>query len=662
MSTDISYQDRAKNFDAKVHDVFGNLVIDKRRLPSSQLNKRNVPAYVAEWILDTLVPGEGSLASDETQKVQEWADRYIPLPSESNVIKNRLLNGELVRVLTVVEVEIKLTKRVRERVAHLKLIGINDAYIPDGVIEAYPDLLKQGMWGVTELFATQDEVAIMSFKPMQASVNLDAFKKARSQFSLTEWHSLLLSSMGYNPQTFSETEKTFLLSRLLPLVEKNLHLLELAPKGTGKSYLYENINPRVRLLSGGNVSPAVLFVNNASGQWGLLARFDVVVLDEIQTLRFEKPQEVVGGLKGFLANGRLTRGGLYETSSGCSLVMLANILLDKQQRPIVYPLVKELPDFLQETAFLDRLRGIIPGWKVRKLSSESFSQGIGLKSDFFGDALLALREDLSADQYCAHHIQLRGDKVYKRNDDAVRVIASALLKLQFPDCNVSDEDFEAYCVRPAVQLRQLVWEQLQTLDAEYRQYESKITYEILPGKSGAPVKTQEEEIETAIERQSEFSISDIVNQGENESLEFKSTLQWDTRQNIQDNGLRKPVLKTIVAFLNSQGGTLLIGVNDNGEVYGIEKDLTTLRNSTDRFASHLTSLFTQYIGAEYALYIKIRFESVDGKQVCVIQVKQSSTPVYFKSKQGYKFYARFGPTSRELDTKETVAYIKANWK
>ena len=481
MSDELINESPALNdLDIKVREVFGNLAIDKRRLPSSQLTKRNIPAYVAEWLLDSLVPGEGPVQPHEMGKVQEWADRYIPVPSDANVLKNRLLNGEMVRVLTPVEVEVKLTRRVRERVACMKLLGIEEAHIPDGIIDEYPDLLKQGMWGVVELIATKEGVAITSFKPMQASVNMEAFKGARLSFSLEEWRALLLTSMGYNPRAFSEAEKTILLCRLLPLVEKNLHIMELAPKGTGKSYLYENINPKVRLLSGGTVSPAVLFVNNASGQWGLLARFAVVVLDEVQTLKFEKPQEIVGGLKGFLANGRLTRGGLYETASDCSLVLLANILLDNQQQPIVYPLVKELPEFLQETAFLDRLRGIIPGWQVQKLSGECFAQGVGLKADFFGDALLAMREDLTADQSCARRIELKGSKIYKRNEDAVHIIASGLMKLQFPHGEVSDEDFEIYCVRPARQLRQLVWEQLQTLDAEYRQYESEIDYEILP--------------------------------------------------------------------------------------------------------------------------------------------------------------------------------------
>ncbi len=160
------------------------------------------------------------------------------------------------------------------------------------------------------------------------------------------------------------------------------------------------------------------------------------------------------------------------------LVLLANILLDSQQRPVLEPVVRELPEFLRETAFLDRLRALIPGWEVHKLSGNSFAQGIGLKSDFFGDALLALRNDLDQDQYAARRVHLAGNNVYKRNEDAVRSIASGMMKLLFPDGRVTDEEFEHYCVRPACKLRQNIWYQLQLLDDEYRQYESQIQYKI----------------------------------------------------------------------------------------------------------------------------------------------------------------------------------------
>jgi len=473
------YDAHITRFDKKVREVFGNLAIDKRRLPMSQLQKRGVPAYVGEWLLESLVPGDGSLTPDEAQKVQQWTARYIPNPNDQNLIKNRLISGEILKVLTPVQVEIILRRRLQDRVAKLKLLGIEDAYIADSLLEKYPDLLKQGMWGVVELANTKEGVTLNQFKPMQASVDLELYKKARKEFTSEEWRALMLTSMGYAPEAFSEEEQIWILCRLLPLVQKNLHMMELAPKGTGKSYIYENISPRVRLVSGGNVSPAVLFVNNMTGQWGLLARYSVVVLDEVQTLKFEKPEEIVGGLKGFLANGRITRGGLHETASDCGLVMLANITLDNQQRPQMDPLVKELPDFLQETAFLDRIKALIPGWRIRKLSGECFAHGVGLKSDFFGDALLALRNDLEHDQRSTRRIQLVG-KTYKRNEDAVRAIASGLMKILYPDGNVTDFEFERYCVKPARQLRLNIWEQLQKLDAEYRQYPSDIEYEILP--------------------------------------------------------------------------------------------------------------------------------------------------------------------------------------
>ena len=466
-------------FAEKVQHVFGNLIINKQRLPASQLQKSGVPAYVGEWILDSIVPGTGELEKEEATKAQAWASRYISPPGDTNQIKNRLMDGEIIKVLTPVNVEVELTRRRQVRVAKLSLLGISDAYIPDIIIQQYPDLLNQGMWGVVQLINTEDGVTIESFKPMQATVNLSLYKEARSEFTLEEWKSLLLISMGYNPDAFTSEEQLFLLCRLLPLVQKNMHIMELAPKGTGKSYIYENINPRVRLISGGNISPAVLFVNNASGQWGLLARFSVVVLDEVQTMKFEKPQEIIGGLKGYLANGKLSRGGLYESASDCSLVLLANILLDSNQEPINKPLVSELPEFLRETAFLDRIRGLIPGWKIRKLSGECFSSSLGFKSDFFGDALIAMRDDLEPDQMCARRINLTGNKVYKRNEDAVKSIASGLVKLLFPHMVLSDRDFDYYCIRPAKQLRQVIWDQLQLLDGEYRQYENNIGYEII---------------------------------------------------------------------------------------------------------------------------------------------------------------------------------------
>ncbi len=463
----------------KIQRVFSKLTIDKRRLPSSQLQKRGIPSYVGEWLLDSIVPGAGDLTSEEAAKILKWVDTNIPGPGEQGIVKYRLSQGESVRALTPVEVEMRVDKKGQfRRLAQFKLLGLDDVEISTELLDSYPDLLRHGMWGVVELAHETTGVTIKSFKPMQAMVNLDLYKRARGEFSLGEWRELMLLSMGYNPNEFDEEQRTVLLARLLPLVQNSLHIMELAPKGTGKSYFYENISPQVRLVSGGNVSPAVLFVNNNSGQWGLLARFAVVVLDEVQTLKFQNPSEIIGGLKGFLANAKITRGGLHEVGSGCGLVLLANILLDEMQRPVRPFLVDELPPFLRETAFLDRIRGIIPGWKAAKLSGTSFANSDGLKSDFFGDALLALRNDLTIDQYVKKRVRFTGTRSYTRNENSVRSMASGLMKIQFPDGNVSDLDFQVHCLSPAVEYRQLIWEQLYRLDAEYRQYDQDLHYEL----------------------------------------------------------------------------------------------------------------------------------------------------------------------------------------
>jgi len=189
--------------DEKVQRVFGDLSIDKRRLPATKLDKRGIPAYVAEWAIDTIVPNRGELSQENISKILEWSKKFIPGPEEAKVIQNRLLNGETIKVLTSMEVDIKLTRNKQERVAQLKLLQISDAIIADGIVDKYHDLLKQGMWGVVELSNGPDGVAVVSFKPMQATFDLNLFKQSRKMFTLKEWMALLVTSMGYDPNYFS---------------------------------------------------------------------------------------------------------------------------------------------------------------------------------------------------------------------------------------------------------------------------------------------------------------------------------------------------------------------------------------------------------------------------------------------------------------------------
>ena len=155
--------------------------------------------------------------------------------------------------------------------------------------------------------------------------------------------------------------------------------------------------------------------------------------------------------------------------------------------------------------------------------------------------------------------------------------------------------------------------------------------------------------------------AEIIRLGESATLEFKSTLQWDIMRNEVNKALRKQVLKTIAAFLNSSGGTLVIGVEDDGNIYGIEKDLNTLNNSKDKFSILLSTLITDYIGAELSPFISFKFEGLNGNEICVVDVERGPIPAFVRGDRGSEFFTRIGPTSKMLDPEETVSYIDINW-
>lgn len=452
----------------KVREVFGTLAMNKQRLPSSGLPKLGIPAYVAEWILEEIVPGNGVLSPLELENLGSFTAQMIPRKNEENVYRNRLLTRETVSILAHMSVEVVITRNHEDRLAKIPVLGFNDCLIPDAIIEENENLLKQGLWGIVDLaVAKGGGVQIIGFEPMQASVNLAAFKEKRGDFSADEWRELMLVSCGYNPAAYDTEQQIWILCRLLPLVQKNMHLMELAPKGTGKSFIYENISPRVRLTAG-NVSPAVLFYNNKTGQPGLLARYDVLVLDEIQYIKFEQPENIISNLKTYLANGRITRGGLADIPSDCGLVLLANISLDRDQKPIHDLVIRELPKFMHETAFLDRFRGIIPGWKIPKFSQSCIATDVGLKADFFSDTLTAMRHETQYDEWVKNRLVFEPMTI--RDETAITANVSGLLKILYPDLRVSRAAFYNFCVLPAVEMRQIVRNQLWQLDEEFHKY------------------------------------------------------------------------------------------------------------------------------------------------------------------------------------------------
>lgn len=251
------------------------------------------------------------------------------------------------------------------------------------------------------------------------------------------------------------------------MVEPRYNLVELAPKGTGKSFVFENMSRYVAVRSGA-VSPAVLFFNDSRKTPGLITRYDCVVIDEAQKVKADSSGELTALLKSYLEAGRFARGSSNAINAEAGLVMLANIDLDQNKRPLhdEIGLFRIFPNFLRETAFIDRFSGLLPGWDLPRISKDTPAKTIGLKGDIFGEILHSLRSDITFRDYVKTNMELT-DCDDMRDSKAVEAGTSGLLKILFPDKDPSEDDFYHYCVNPALELRQRIRDELCKLDREY---------------------------------------------------------------------------------------------------------------------------------------------------------------------------------------------------
>jgi len=466
-----------------VSEVFGNLSVDKSRLPANISSI--APKFVTEWLVDKLVPGRGTLTLAEQEKVNQFVQKVFPRKDDANVINFQLTQGEVYKLIALMQVRVKIEasgKKIPDPIARIPSLKLEACQISTDLIQSNEMLLRQGIWGKISIAMRSDgAIEVIDFDPFQCSkIDLPEYAKARSKFTTEQWRDLMLCSMGCNPEHSSYTPeaKTWVLARLLPLVEQNFHMMELAPKGTGKSYIYENINSKVSLISGGKVTPAQLFINGSTKEVGLLGRHDVVILDEAQSLVFENPEEIIGPLKNYLASNKYNRAGFADIISDCSLVLLANIELDANLRPRnEHNLLADLPPFLSETAFLDRFAGISPGWEIPKFRGDMMASQIGLKMDFFGEALLAMRQDNRYMSYVQEHIQFT-EGVTIRDQNAIYKSASGFLKILHPHLELTLSDFENDCLRPAKKMRQAIRTIMYNLDDEFRQNGKELIAEV----------------------------------------------------------------------------------------------------------------------------------------------------------------------------------------
>ena len=463
-----------KTFETKAQDYYGEVVINKGLMGRAGFGARAIPVYVGEWIISQFLDN-GEIKEDAREKITSIVSKFLPQKADKNRILNDLKEHRPIQILDDFRVTVNLDKNTHE--LSIPVLDESHALIQKPILDKNPMLLKTGMWGLGTLqYVPPDgdeikkgQIWMTEFKPFQTpGVDLNYYTESRKHFSLDEWIDLLVSSCQFNPECHTLPQKMLLLSRVIPLVQPRVNLVELAPKGTGKSFVFDNISRYAAVIPGGKLSAPALFFNSSSKQIGLIPRYDVVVVDEIQKIQTDSAGEAMAGLKMYLESGRYRRATGDMGTSEAGFVMLGNIALTAERRPFYQTegLFKELPPALQESAFIDRLHGLLEGWFMPRITKNTPSRHLGFKGDFFGEVLHELRPHMGFADYVSQNLRLPScDDM--RDNKAIARIAEGYLKLLFPDLEVTEEQFTEFCVNPALRMRQQIRDELSKIDSEY---------------------------------------------------------------------------------------------------------------------------------------------------------------------------------------------------
>jgi ATP-dependent Lon protease len=447
--------------DRKAHDLLGEKGVIKD-LVSRENAFRQLPRFVSEYLLAKYVKPD--TWRQDLANVREKIRELLPDQQHRELLKDKLLaRGE---IILIDHVEARVDLRGGRRWARVPALGDAKVRVGAVIVEQHPGLLLGGLWGTAKVRYTpeiDDEAPneLVAFTPFQIGrPNLEDYRSLRRQFSAEEWATLMLQSAGYAGAAFPDRRtRLLLLARLAPLVERNINLLELGPRQTGKTFLLRNLSPRVFTVSGGRTTPANLFVNLATRQVGILGTRKVVVFDEIAHTTFGDEEGTVSTLKDFMESGQFSRGSLSFTADA-SLVFTGNLDVEGTQPHSKYRhLLEPLPNELIDTAFHDRMHAFLPGWEYPKIGPASLATGVGFVTDYFGEALAALREDHFGD--LVRRIPMR-EGMTRRDLTAVERMTSALVKVLHPHGEVSDDEL-LELVTFASEMRQRVHHQLVAL-------------------------------------------------------------------------------------------------------------------------------------------------------------------------------------------------------
>ena len=454
--------------DQKINRFFPGLVVRKDLV---KLVKGNaiVPSYVLEYLL-----GQYCATSDEDsiqsgiETVKGILARHYVHRNEAGLVRSTIREKGRHKVIDKISVDLNEKKDTYE--ATFSNLGINRVLVSPDVVKRHPKLLVSGVWCIADIeyhYSEDRDVSpwiLDTIKPIQLShFDFESYLAARKEFSTNEWIDLLVQSIGFNPELFGRRSKLLQLVRLIPYCERNYNLIELGPKGTGKSHIFSEFSPHGILISGGEVTVAKLFVNNASGKIGLVGYWDTVAFDEFAGKQKRVDKALVDILKNYMANKSFSRG-IETLGAEASMAFVGNT-----QHTVPYmlrhnDLFTDLPDKYYDSAFLDRLHFYIPGWEVDIIRGEMFSDGYGFVVDYLAEILRNLRNHDFSHLY-SEHFELLED-ISTRDRTGVQKTFSGLMKILFPHETASPAEVEEL-LRFAIEGRKRVKDQLMRIDPTY---------------------------------------------------------------------------------------------------------------------------------------------------------------------------------------------------
>jgi len=435
-----------------------------------------VPTYVGEFLLGRYCATTDEAEIEEGLKIVERQLRErVVRAGEEELFKSNARERGSVKVIDLITA--RLDENTDSYLATLPSLRLSNVRIAPELVSAHQRMLTGGFYAELELeydpaIAVQKNgrpFGVLSLRPIQLSKRevLTDLARGREMFTTEEWKAFLIRSIGLEPEALSPRARDIILMRMVPFVERNYNMVELGPRGTGKSHLFQQVSPYSHLVSGGKATVARMFVNNSNGQRGLVCQYDVVCFDEVSGISFDQ-KDGVNILKGYMESGEFSRGRESIRAEG-SIVIVGNFDVDVEHQQRIGHLFGPLPpEMRNDTAFMDRIHAYLPGWDVQKMDRSLFTDHFGLVSDFLSECWTRLRSHNRISKII-ERVAL-GPALSGRDTSAVLRTANGLLKLLYPspEAEIPDTDTE-WAIRLALECRRRVKEQQKRIgSAEFR--------------------------------------------------------------------------------------------------------------------------------------------------------------------------------------------------